>query len=87
MSVLQNLSSMASNMPETPETKNLCYRFIRKKYVCLLFFMAVIILTFESLVMFGPLINVIMNKMNQTITTEEGQEEKSNCTCTDNKVD
>ena len=86
MSVLQNLSTMASNMPETPETKNLCYRFIRKKYVCLLFFMAVIILTFESLVMFGPLINVFMNKMNQTIATEE-EEEKPNCTCTENKVD
>ena len=86
MSVLQNLSTMASNMPETPETKNLCYRFIRKKYVCLLFFMAVIILTFESLIMFGPLLNVFMNKMNQTIATEE-EEEKPNCTCTENKVD
>ena len=85
MSVLQNLSTMASNMPETPETKNLCYRFIRKKYVCLLFFMAVIILTCESLIMFGPLINVFMNKINQTIGTEE-EEEKPNCTCTDNKV-
>ena len=74
MSVLQNLTSMATNVSERTENKNICVRFCRKKWVCLLFFLTLIILTVETLVVFQPLV-LLWASYNKTKTEEAMEEE------------